>query len=91
MKLFSEFSLALIVVAVIAYLFIFYSSSNILSNACNISLSISNLLSPLLGDLPQKRLERKCQQLESIVSAVLKIAKDNQVIVEFCAGGVSFL
>lgn len=44
-----------------------------------------------LGDLPQKRLERKCQQLESIVSAVLKIAKDNQVIVEFCAGGVSFL
>lgn len=43
-----------------------------------------------LGDLPQKRLERKCQQLESIVSAVLKIAKDNQVIVEFCAGGVSF-
>ena len=46
-------------------------------------------LCPPPGDLPQKRLERKCQQLESIVSAVLKVAKDNQVIVEFCAGGVS--
>lgn len=43
------------------------------------------------GDLPQKRLDRKCQQIESIVTAVLKIAKENQTIVEFCAGGVSII
>lgn len=49
--------------------------------------NLPSVLHPAHGDLPQKRLDRKCQQLESIVTSVLKIAKDNQVIVEFCAGG----
>ncbi|XP_054706668.1 glutathione S-transferase C-terminal domain-containing protein homolog [Uloborus diversus] len=44
-------------------------------------------LHPLNGDLPEKRVNRKCQQIESIVTAVLKVAKQGQKIVEFCAGG----
>ncbi|KAG8178028.1 hypothetical protein JTE90_015831 [Oedothorax gibbosus] len=45
------------------------------------------LLHPAQGDLPQKRIERKCQQIESMVSATLKVAVEGQTIVEFCAGG----
>ncbi|GIX82474.1 glutathione S-transferase C-terminal domain-containing protein homolog [Caerostris extrusa] len=44
-------------------------------------------LHPATGDLPQERIERKCQQIESMVTAVLKVAVDGQIIVEFCAGG----
>ncbi|GIY17021.1 glutathione S-transferase C-terminal domain-containing protein [Caerostris darwini] len=44
-------------------------------------------LHPATGDLPQERIERKCQQIESMVTAVLKVAIDGQIIVEFCAGG----
>ncbi|KFM64687.1 Glutathione S-transferase C-terminal domain-containing protein, partial [Stegodyphus mimosarum] len=44
-------------------------------------------LHPANGDLPEKRVSRKCQQIESIVTAVLKVALPTQTIVEFCAGG----
>lgn len=43
--------------------------------------------SPQGGELPAKRLERKCQQLENIVSAVKEVARDGDIIVDFCAGG----
>lgn len=49
--------------------------------------SLPSELHPAQGDLPTKRLERKCQQLESMVTAVLKLAKEGETIVEFCAGG----
>ncbi|CAL1274006.1 unnamed protein product [Larinioides sclopetarius] len=48
---------------------------------------LPSALHPATGDLPQKRIDRKCQQIESMVTAVLKVAKDGQTIVEFCAGG----
>ncbi|XP_076051530.1 glutathione S-transferase C-terminal domain-containing protein homolog [Oratosquilla oratoria] len=44
-------------------------------------------VNPEEGQLPVSRLERKCQQIENIVSAVLAVAKDGDVIVDFCAGG----
>ncbi|GFU42390.1 glutathione S-transferase C-terminal domain-containing protein [Trichonephila clavipes] len=44
-------------------------------------------LHPLAGGLPDKRIDRKCQQIESMVTAALFLAKDGQTIVEFCAGG----
>ncbi|XP_042859483.1 glutathione S-transferase C-terminal domain-containing protein homolog [Penaeus japonicus] len=44
-------------------------------------------VSPVEGQLPAKRLQRKCQQLENIVSAVMQIARDGDIIVDFCAGG----
>ena len=40
------------------------------------------------GSLPQSRLERKCQQLENLASTVTSIARDGDVIVDWCAGGV---
>ncbi|XP_042907398.2 glutathione S-transferase C-terminal domain-containing protein [Parasteatoda tepidariorum] len=49
--------------------------------------SLPKELHPATGDLPAKRVERKCQQIESIVTAALKIAVEGQTIVEFCAGG----
>nr|XP_027228010.1 glutathione S-transferase C-terminal domain-containing protein-like [Penaeus vannamei] len=39
--------------------------------------------SPQGGELPAKRLERKCQQLENIVSAVKEVARDGDIIVDF--------
>ncbi len=40
------------------------------------------------GDLPQKRVRRKCEQLENIVAAVKHLVQPGQVVVDFCAGGV---
>ncbi|KAJ8664365.1 hypothetical protein QAD02_006027 [Eretmocerus hayati] len=39
------------------------------------------------GDLPNTRLQRKFQQLESLCKPILKLAKDGDVIVDFCSGG----
>ena len=33
------------------------------------------------------RLEKKCQQLENLASAVIGMAKPGDVIVDFCSGG----
>ncbi|XP_066965950.1 glutathione S-transferase C-terminal domain-containing protein homolog isoform X1 [Macrobrachium rosenbergii] len=44
-------------------------------------------LSPQEGQLPPSRLERKCQQLDNIVSAVMSLVNEDDVIVDFCAGG----
>ncbi|XP_048779083.2 glutathione S-transferase C-terminal domain-containing protein homolog isoform X2 [Ostrea edulis] len=38
-------------------------------------------------DLPKKRRQRKCQQLESLATAVLEIHRPGDVIVDFCSGG----
>ncbi|KAK3599982.1 hypothetical protein CHS0354_012635 [Potamilus streckersoni] len=38
-------------------------------------------------ELPEKRVARKCQQLENLVTAVKAIARDGNVIVDFCSGG----
>ena len=39
-------------------------------------------------ELPKKRLEKKREQLENLVTAVIDIAKPGDVIVDFCSGGV---
>ncbi|XP_069131163.1 glutathione S-transferase C-terminal domain-containing protein-like [Argopecten irradians] len=39
------------------------------------------------ADLPKKRLMRKCQQLENLVTAVQALAAPGDVIVDFCSGG----
>ncbi|XP_037797619.1 glutathione S-transferase C-terminal domain-containing protein homolog [Penaeus monodon] len=58
------------------------------SDDLNISWSSYPLaVSPQAGQMPAKRLERKCQQLENIVSAVRQVARDGDIIVDFCAGG----
>ena len=41
------------------------------------------------GEVPAKRVERKCQQLENLVTAVQAVAQPGDVIVDFCSGGVS--
>lgn len=38
------------------------------------------------GDLPEKRLQRKKEQLESLAKEVIAIANDGDVIVDFCSG-----
>ncbi|XP_042236449.1 glutathione S-transferase C-terminal domain-containing protein homolog [Homarus americanus] len=56
----------------------------------SISLSWSSFpsaVSPQEGQLPLSRLQRKCQQLENVVSAILSVSKPGDVIVDFCAGG----
>lgn len=58
------------------------------SNAVSLAWSsFPAAVNPEEGELPLSRLERKCQQLENIVSAVQFVAKDGDVIVDFCAGG----
>lgn len=42
---------------------------------------------PREGEVPPKRLQRKCQQLENLVTAVQEVAKPGDVIVDFCSGG----
>ena len=38
--------------------------------------------------LPTKRLDKKCQQLESLISAILSLhPSEGDVIVDFCSGG----
>ena len=39
------------------------------------------------GDLPNTRLQRKFQQLESLCKPILKLAKEGDTIVDFCSGG----
>ena len=39
--------------------------------------------------MPEKRVKRKCEQLENLVTAVIDIACDGDIIVDFCSGGVS--
>lgn len=38
------------------------------------------------GALPKSRMKRKCEQLENLAKAVMKIAKPDQVIIDFCSG-----
>ena len=46
----------------------------------------------ILGHLPNDRAVRKRQQIENIVHHVRQLApKNDDVIVDFCAGGVSVL
>ncbi|XP_076467808.1 glutathione S-transferase C-terminal domain-containing protein-like [Babylonia areolata] len=42
---------------------------------------------PRQGQVPAKRVERKCQQLENLVTAVMEVARPGDVIVDFCSGG----
>nr|XP_018915771.1 PREDICTED: glutathione S-transferase C-terminal domain-containing protein homolog [Bemisia tabaci] len=49
--------------------------------------SIPFYAQPEGGHLPQKRLLRKQQQLENLMKAVIKIARDGDKIVDFCSGG----
>ncbi|KAK8746668.1 hypothetical protein OTU49_017132 [Cherax quadricarinatus] len=49
--------------------------------------SFPSAVSPQEGQLPLSRLNRKCQQLENVVSAIQIFAKKGDVIVDFCAGG----
>ncbi|XP_077984395.1 glutathione S-transferase C-terminal domain-containing protein-like [Glandiceps talaboti] len=41
---------------------------------------------PVQGGVTELRCQRKCQQVENIVSAVLTIAKNGDTIVDFCCG-----
>ncbi|XP_068617699.1 glutathione S-transferase C-terminal domain-containing protein homolog [Battus philenor] len=47
---------------------------------------IPNGANPFAGHLPNVRTERKSQQLENLAQAVLKVAKDEDLIVDFCSG-----
>ncbi|XP_067663724.1 glutathione S-transferase C-terminal domain-containing protein-like [Haliotis asinina] len=42
---------------------------------------------PKEGQVPAKRTERKCQQLENLVTSVTAMARSGDVIVDFCSGG----
>ena len=41
-----------------------------------------------VGDVPERRTRRKCQQLENLATAVQTVAKPGDAIVDFCSGGV---
>lgn len=41
------------------------------------------------GEVPLKRVERKCQQLENLATAIQEVARPDDIIVDFCSGGVS--
>ncbi|XP_059057629.1 glutathione S-transferase C-terminal domain-containing protein homolog [Achroia grisella] len=41
---------------------------------------------PTAGHLPDERVTRKSQQLENLALAVLKMARDGDIIVDFCSG-----
>ena len=45
-------------------------------------------ISVIFLDLPKKRHQRKCEQLENLATAVLEIHHPGDVIVDFCSGGV---
>ncbi|CAK1586796.1 unnamed protein product [Parnassius mnemosyne] len=47
---------------------------------------IPNGANPCAGHLPDDRIVRKSQQLENLALAVLNIAKDGDLIVDFCSG-----
>ncbi|CAG5115091.1 unnamed protein product [Candidula unifasciata] len=42
---------------------------------------------PREGDVPKSRTERKCQQLENLVTAVQTLYTPGDVLVDFCSGG----
>ncbi|XP_064609415.1 LOW QUALITY PROTEIN: glutathione S-transferase C-terminal domain-containing protein-like [Liolophura sinensis] len=42
---------------------------------------------PFNDSLPKSKVQSKCEQLENLVSAVVKIAQPGHVIVDFCSGG----
>ncbi|XP_071088238.1 glutathione S-transferase C-terminal domain-containing protein-like [Haliotis cracherodii] len=42
---------------------------------------------PKEGQVPAKRTDRKCQQLENLVTSVTAMARTGDVIVDFCSGG----
>ena len=44
-----------------------------------------------LLELPEKRVGRKCEQLENLATAVESLAKPGDVVVDFCSGGVSYI
>ena len=50
--------------------------------------SLPELVHPLGGELPKERLEKKCQQLENLASAIDAIYHTGDVIVDFCSGTV---
>ena len=50
--------------------------------------SLPEQVHPLGGELPKERLEKKCQQLENLASAVDAIYHTGDVIVDFCSGTV---
>ena len=41
------------------------------------------------SELPEKRVGKKCEQLENLATAVESLARPGDVIVDFCSGGVS--
>ena len=43
----------------------------------------------LFPELPEKRVGRKCEQLENLATAVQAIASPGDIIVDFCSGAVS--
>ena len=45
-------------------------------------------ISVIFLDLPKKRHQRKCEQLENLATAVLEVHRPGDVIVDFCSGGV---
>ncbi|XP_050538931.1 glutathione S-transferase C-terminal domain-containing protein isoform X2 [Daktulosphaira vitifoliae] len=47
---------------------------------------LPNEACPIGGDIPEKRLIRKTQQLENLIQAVFQVAKDGDVVVDFCCG-----
>lgn len=49
--------------------------------------ALPQVVHPSFGELPSSRVLRKCQQVENLVSAVLKMVQPGDVIVDFCSGG----
>ncbi|KAL8575601.1 hypothetical protein ACOMHN_028622 [Nucella lapillus] len=49
--------------------------------------SLPSAVHPREGEVPTKRVHRKCQQLQNLVTAVLEVARPGDVIVDFCSGG----
>lgn len=45
-------------------------------------------ISVIFLDLPKKRHQRKCEQLENLATAVLEVHRPADIIVDFCSGGV---
>uniref|UniRef100_T1J0J5 Methyltransferase domain-containing protein n=1 Tax=Strigamia maritima TaxID=126957 RepID=T1J0J5_STRMM len=49
--------------------------------------ALPDVVHPSYGELPNSRILRKCQQVENLVSAILEIAHQGNIIVDFCSGG----
>lgn len=48
--------------------------------------NLPHMVLPEGGELPEKRLQRKKDQLESLAKEVIAISKDGDLIVDFCSG-----